>query len=78
MNKEMASPSSQKLILDSKDQSLNRNPSAKYNKLSEKLRQMTPDDLQCSMFCGGKRCKYDSATAWEEKDMAIQGLYSHW
>ncbi|GAB6029436.1 hypothetical protein CHUAL_005194 [Chamberlinius hualienensis] len=57
---------------------LSRNPSAKYNKLSEKLRQVTPDELQCSIFCGGKKCKYENATCWDTKDMAIHGLYSNW
>ncbi|XP_076328153.1 protein tyrosine phosphatase domain-containing protein 1-like [Tachypleus tridentatus] len=53
-------------------------PSARYNKISEKLRQTTPLDVQCSMFCGGQKCKYDSATYWKTEDMALNGIFSHW
>ena len=30
------------------------------------------------MFCGGRRCKYEGSSAWKEKDMALQGIFSHW
>ncbi|KAK7068891.1 Protein tyrosine phosphatase domain-containing protein 1 [Halocaridina rubra] len=49
-----------------------------YNKISEQLRQLTPTEVQCSVFCGGRRCKYDNFEAWSAKDMAINGIYSHW
>ncbi|KAG8198529.1 hypothetical protein JTE90_026432 [Oedothorax gibbosus] len=52
-------------------------PSARYGKLSEKIRRTAPGEFQCSVFCGGKRCKYDSAT-WHKEDMAVNGIYSHW
>ena len=49
-----------------------------YSKLGEHLRQVTPPELQCSVFCGGRRCKYDSYDVWSQKQMAIDGIYSHW
>ncbi|XP_015928881.1 protein tyrosine phosphatase domain-containing protein 1 [Parasteatoda tepidariorum] len=52
-------------------------PSARYGKLSEKIRRTAPGEFQCQVFCGGKRCKYDSAT-WHKEDMAVNGIYSHW
>ena len=30
------------------------------------------------MFCGGRRCKYESSSAWKKADVAIEGIYSHW
>ena len=52
---------------------------AKYTKVGEHLRRNTPSEMQCSMFCGGKRCKYEAGPAsWKANDMAIDGIYSHW
>ena len=34
--------------------------------------------MQCSMFCGGRRCKYESSSAWKPKDLALEGIFSHW
>ncbi|XP_035664087.1 protein tyrosine phosphatase domain-containing protein 1-like isoform X1 [Branchiostoma floridae] len=53
-------------------------PTAKYNKISEQLRHVTPGHIQCSMFCGGKGCKYENPTKWPAKDQAVKGLYSSW
>ena len=30
------------------------------------------------MFCGGRRCKYESSSNWKGEDVAIEGIYSHW
>ena len=49
-----------------------------YSALSEKLRKSTPNEFQCSLFCGGKRCKYESGKKWRDEDKAMPGLYSHW
>ncbi|XP_069162807.1 protein tyrosine phosphatase domain-containing protein 1 [Procambarus clarkii] len=49
-----------------------------YSRLSEHLRQVTPTEVQCSVFCGGRRCRYDNYDTWSHHDMAIDGLYSHW
>lgn len=49
----------------------------RYGKLSEKIRRTAPGDFQCSVFCGGKKCKYDSSS-WHKEDMAVNGIYSHW
>ncbi|CAH1254847.1 PTPDC1 [Branchiostoma lanceolatum] len=53
-------------------------PTAKYNKISEQLRHVTPGHIQCSMFCGGKGCKYENPAKWPAKDQAVKGLYSSW
>ncbi|CAL8084162.1 unnamed protein product [Orchesella dallaii] len=49
-----------------------------YNKFSESFRRVAPPQLQCTVFCGGKRCKYESATFWGADACAINGVYSHW
>lgn len=49
-----------------------------YNKLSERIRQTAPGDIQCSMFCGGRKCKYESSSHWTQEDMAVRGIFSHW
>ncbi|KAH9522903.1 Protein tyrosine phosphatase domain-containing protein 1 [Dermatophagoides farinae] len=63
-------------------QSINSNnynrTSVRHNKLAELLRRSTSNQLQCSMFCGGRRCKYDNRDVWPINDRAIEPLYSHW
>ncbi|XP_054280525.1 protein tyrosine phosphatase domain-containing protein 1-like [Macrosteles quadrilineatus] len=49
-----------------------------YNLLSDNLRRRAPAVLQCSMFCGGRRCKYETPENWDSSHMAIRGIYSHW
>ena len=60
----------------------NRDPlpiiDAKYTAVRETLIKTVPQEVQCSMFCGGKKCKYDTSSAWSVEQMAIKGLYSHW
>jgi len=51
---------------------------AKYGALSEALRRSIAEARLCSMFCGGKNCKYEGSTNWSEDQQAICGLYSHW
>jgi len=51
---------------------------AKYGALSEALRRSVTEARLCSMFCGGKNCKYEGAKSWSEDQQAISGLYSHW
>lgn len=46
--------------------------------VGESLRHNTPNEMQCSMFCGGRRCKYESSSAWKAKDLALEGIFSHW
>ncbi|EEC19172.1 hypothetical protein IscW_ISCW014648, partial [Ixodes scapularis] len=48
-----------------------------YTKLSEHIRRSAPGELQCSVFCGGARCKYESGSGRSDRDKAIQGIYSH-
>ena len=51
--------------------------SAGYNKLSENLRKFTPLAIQCAIFCGGSRCKYENSN-WPPVHMAIKDIFSHW
>ncbi|KAF5283050.1 hypothetical protein FQR65_LT14111 [Abscondita terminalis] len=51
---------------------------ANYTKLSENIRRLTPQGIQCSVFCGGTNCKYENPESWTADSLAIQGLYSHW
>ncbi|XP_076229638.1 uncharacterized protein LOC116423884 isoform X1 [Nomia melanderi] len=51
---------------------------AGYNKFSENLRRYTPQAIQCAIFCGGSRCKYENPKAWPPVHMAIQNIFSHW
>jgi len=51
---------------------------AKYGVLSESIRSAMAEATMCSMFCGGKNCKYESATKWSKEQQAIDGLYSNW
>ena len=46
--------------------------------MGESFRRNAPREMQCSMFCGGKRCKYEQGSTWKKEDMAIDGIYSHW
>ena len=50
----------------------------KYSRISEHFRHVTPGALQCSMFCGGKQCKYENPAKMKSDEMAINGLYSSW
>ncbi|XP_066966573.1 protein tyrosine phosphatase domain-containing protein 1-like isoform X2 [Macrobrachium rosenbergii] len=49
-----------------------------YSRIGESLRLMTPTEIQCSVFCGGRRCKYDNDEAWKTEEMAVDGIFSHW
>lgn len=51
---------------------------ANYTKLSENIRRLTPQGIQCSVFCGGTNCKYENPENWTADSLALQGIYSHW
>ncbi|KAK3103723.1 hypothetical protein FSP39_021376 [Pinctada imbricata] len=55
-----------------------RDPSARYTKFSEHARTMISAEKQCSMFCGGRKCKYCTDHNWTKEQMVIDGLYSEW
>lgn len=55
-----------------------RDAGPKYSRFSESLRHAAPGALQCSMFCGGKQCKYENPSKFKPEEMAINGLYSSW
>ncbi|XP_055340605.1 protein tyrosine phosphatase domain-containing protein 1-like isoform X2 [Paramacrobiotus metropolitanus] len=50
----------------------------RYNKLSEVVRRVAPENSQCSLFCGGRKCKYENEAYWAMDHQAIKGIYSHW
>ncbi|XP_072948361.1 uncharacterized protein [Epargyreus clarus] len=54
---------------------INHPPSAQYSALSERVRTSAPAALQCALFCGGARCRYELP---QQRSAAVQGLYSHW
>ena len=49
-----------------------------YSLVSDKLRRLSAGSLQCSLFCGGQRCKYECEERWSDGDKAVKGLFSHW
>lgn len=49
-----------------------------YSYLSDRLRRLSSGSLQCSLFCGGRGCKYECGEKWKEEDKAVGGLFSHW
>ena len=49
-----------------------------YSLVSEKLRRVSAGSLQCALFCGGPRCKYEVPHRWKETEKALKGLFSHW
>lgn len=58
-------------------------PTPRYSVLSEKLRRFgsghnKTQQLQCSAFCGGQLCKYETPSKWTGDDVAFKGLFSHW
>ncbi|XP_059800098.1 protein tyrosine phosphatase domain-containing protein 1 isoform X2 [Hypanus sabinus] len=55
-----------------------RRPTAKYTKMGERLRHVIPGQMQCSMACGGRACKYENPSRWSEEEQALKGLYSSW
>lgn len=59
-------------------ESSKRDAGPKYSRISEHFRHVTPGALQCSMFCGGKQCKYENPGKMKSQEMAINGLYSSW
>lgn len=50
----------------------------KYTKVGESFRKNVPHEIQCSMFCGGRKCKYEISEHWKPDEMAIKGVFSHW
>ncbi|XP_014601813.1 PREDICTED: protein tyrosine phosphatase domain-containing protein 1-like isoform X1 [Polistes canadensis] len=64
--------------LQSGQHNLPETPLPGYNKISENLRKFTPQAIQCAIFCGGSRCKYENPKAWPPVHMAIQNIFSHW
>nr|XP_018668379.1 protein tyrosine phosphatase domain-containing protein 1 isoform X2 [Ciona intestinalis] len=51
---------------------------AKYTRFGERIRQVFPGPMQCSMACGGKNCKWENPSRWSDADQAIKGVFSSW
>ena len=50
-----------------------------YSTFVEKVKLICAgSSFQCSMFCGGKECKYENHNQWAEDHQAIPGIFSHW
>ena len=50
-----------------------------YSRISDKIRRAASGNVSCRLFCGGKRCKYESTVdRMNELEHAIPGLYSSW
>ncbi|XP_075221216.1 uncharacterized protein LOC142324243 [Lycorma delicatula] len=49
-----------------------------YSLLSDNIRRRAPNIIQCSIFCGGKQCRYENPDCWDSTHTAIRGIYSHW
>lgn len=79
----------QKREINSKPLSLPRNPSvtfeniskstpkSPYNAFTHQIRKIIPEDIACSVGCGGSKCKYCNSN-WPREDMDIDGVFSHW
>src|SRR6218665_3484680 len=50
----------------------------RYARWSEILRRVTNANFQCSVFCGGKKCKYESFKNWRENELYIPVIFSNW
>lgn len=57
-----------------------KKPEPKYSVFGERIRHVAPSAMQCSMFCGGKQCKYCNPAKFKKEtgQDAIGGLYSAW
>jgi len=53
-------------------------PEATYTKFGEKIRHVIPAQVQCSVACGGKNCKWENPSRWSANQQAINGVYSSW
>uniref|UniRef100_A0A7E4VZU9 TYR_PHOSPHATASE_2 domain-containing protein n=1 Tax=Panagrellus redivivus TaxID=6233 RepID=A0A7E4VZU9_PANRE len=49
-----------------------------YSLIRTNIIRITPESMQCKLYCRGPACKYCSPTGWSEADQAIRGLYSSW
>ncbi|KAL5475122.1 hypothetical protein EMCRGX_G027180 [Ephydatia muelleri] len=50
-----------------------------YSTFVEKVKLICAgSSFQCSMFCGGRECKYENHNHWAEDHQAIPGIFSHW
>jgi protein tyrosine phosphatase domain-containing protein 1 len=49
-----------------------------YSVLRSNIIRITPESMQCKLYCRGTACKYCSPTGWMPEDQAIRGIYSSW
>ncbi|KAM4676080.1 protein tyrosine phosphatase domain-containing protein 1-like [Discoglossus pictus] len=53
-------------------------PRPSYSQTRERLVQVVPPHLICSLTCGGRDCRYEGPESWTVEQQAIRGLYSSW
>lgn len=55
----------------------NDKPKSPYGSFTHHLRKMIPEELACSVGCGGEKCKYCNSD-WPDESMALKGIFSNW
>ncbi|KAG8187727.1 hypothetical protein JTE90_015597 [Oedothorax gibbosus] len=53
-------------------------PQVQYGLFSEKLRQNASKGFHCSVFCSGRKCRYEGTAFWNKDDMPVMGTFSTW
>ncbi|VDK42005.1 unnamed protein product [Anisakis simplex] len=51
---------------------------ASYSSVRSGIIRLTPDSVQCRLYCRGANCKYCTSKYWKASEQAIQGIYSSW
>ena len=47
-----------------------------YSVLRSNIIRITPESMQCKLYCRGTACKYCTPTGWSQAEQAIRGGYS--
>jgi hypothetical protein len=55
----------------------NEKPKSPYSAFTHHMRKIIPEELACSVGCGGEKCKYCNSD-WPDELMAIKGIFSTW
>ncbi|VDM23707.1 unnamed protein product [Toxocara canis] len=51
---------------------------ASYSTVRSGIIRLTPESIQCRLYCRGANCKYCSCKHWKASEQAIRGIYSSW
>ena len=52
-------------------------PKSPYSAFTHQMRKIIPEELACSVGCGGEKCKYCNSD-WPDELMALKGVFSNW